>query len=108
MAKQINQLQRRIMRRVYYMFAKRIATHSITVQISLFSLALFVFAKMVHVRSVIDNMLATELGNLPYFITGAVSQGEALTFIAIGAMTFTLLSLPFQVRSQFLPRMRMV
>jgi hypothetical protein len=101
MTAHINQLQKQIMRRIYYAFAKRMATHTITLQLALFGLALYVFAKMVFVQSVIDNMLATQLGQLPQFVIGAVFQSEALTLIAIGALMFTLLSLPRQVYSQF-------
>ncbi|MFT5037077.1 MAG: hypothetical protein ACI9VM_000652 [Candidatus Azotimanducaceae bacterium] len=108
MATHSNQLQKQIMRRVYYAFARRTVTHTLTLQLSLFCLALFVFAKMVHVSSVIDNMLATNLANLPQFVIGAVFQGEVLTLMAIGALTFTLLFVPMQVRALFVPHMQAV
>lgn len=101
-----NKLHNRIMRRVYYAFFVRAATHPILVQVALFALALLVFARMVHVRSVIDNMLATKVGSLPSFFAGALSNGEALTLIALGVMLFTLLSVPLRIRAEFAPRAR--
>lgn len=98
------QLHTRIMRRVYYAFARRIITSQITMQIAIFALALFAFAKLVFVRSVIDNMLATQVENLPAFMIGAVSQSEVITLITIGVMLFVLLSLPLQVWSMFSPK----
>ena len=103
---QHNQLQKRIMRRVYYTFARNIATHTITLQLSVLALALFVVAKTVFVQRVIDNMIATEIQNLPGFITGAFLHGEVLTLMAVGAIAFTLLSLPRQVVTQLLPSMQ--
>jgi len=89
------------MRRVYYTFAIRIATHPVTMQGALFVLALLVFARMVHVRSVIDNLLATSLGKVPSFLTNAVINGEVLTLIAVGVMIFTLLSIPRGIKTAF-------
>ena len=97
-----------IMRRVYFAFAKRIIMHPIVVQSALFVLALMVFARLVHVHSVIENFLSISVGQVPKFILSALMQGEALTLIAIGVMVFTLLSLPMRIRSAFSPRVQMV
>ena len=99
-----NQLQNKIMRRIYFAFAKRIATHEVTMQMALFALALLVFAKMVHVASVVDNFMSIPVAYIPGFIVGAVSQGEVLTLMAIGAMLFTALSLPLRLRAVILPQ----
>ena len=95
------------MRRIYYAFALKLATHPITMQSGLFVLALLVFAKLVHVSSVIENLLATNVANVPNFILGALMQGEVLTLIAVGVITFTMLSLPLQVRAILLPKIKM-
>lgn len=100
----MNTLQKKIMRRIYYAFALRIATHQITIQLALFAVALMVFARMVHVRSVLENLLATEVGRVPMFAYSALSQGEALTVIALGVIIFTLLSIPLRIRSAVAPR----
>lgn len=102
----MNTLQRKIMRRIYYAFFMRVATHPIMLQSALFVLALFVFARMVHVRSVVDNLLATEVASVPSFVASALFHGEVLTLIAIGVMAFTALSVPIRVRSELMPRVR--
>jgi len=104
----MNKLQKRIMRRVYLAFARRVATHPLAMNIALFTLALFVFAKLVFVRSVIDNLMGVEVAQVPSFMLSALMHGEILTLIAIGVMTFTLLSVPLQIRSQFAPRVQTI
>ena len=81
------------MRRVYYAYGIRLAHHPVTIQIVLFVVALFTFAQMVHVHKVIQNMLGTSLGNVPHFILNTLMHGEVLTLIALGVMTFVMLSL---------------
>ena len=93
------------MRRVYYAYAIRLAHHPVTIQIGLFVAALFIFAHMVHVAKVVQNMLSTSLGNVPQFVFNALMHGEVLTLIALGVMTFVLLSLGW--RTLTLPRMVM-
>jgi len=97
------------MRRVYYAFARRIVTHPITVQSGLFVLALMVFARTVHVRSIIGNFLSINVGQVPTFLVNAVFQhGEVLTLIAIGVMIFTLFSLPLRIRAARMSPVRVV
>lgn len=91
------------MRRIYVAYAKRLATHEVTLQVGLFVLALLVFAKLVHVASVIDNLLRVEVGKLPAYVWATVSQGEVLTLIAIGTMMFIALSIPLRLRTIVLP-----
>lgn len=99
------QLHRKIMRRVYYHFALRIARHPITTQVALFVLALAMFAKLVHVSRVMDGLLSTALGNVPQYMTATVSHaaksGEVLTLLSVGVMVFVALSLPLQVWRQY-------
>ena len=103
MSNQTTRLQNKIMRRIYFAFLKRITTHEITLQLALFSLALLVFAKMVHVASVIDNFMNIPVASVPSFVLNAVSHGEVLTLLAVGAMMFTALSLPLRLWSAILP-----
>ncbi len=99
-------LKRRIMRKVYYTFATRIVRHPITLQVGLFTAALFVFADMVHVSKVIENLLQTSVGSMPTFVLNALMRGEVLTLIAIGVMVFVALSLPTQAWRLLAPRMQ--
>lgn len=102
----MNTLQRKIMRRIYYAYAIRLSTHTITLELALFVVALYVFAKMVFVQSVIDNLMATPVGNIPTFVMSALMQGEVLTLIAVGAIVFTFLSVPLQLRGVFRGRIQ--
>lgn len=95
------------MRRVYYLYAMRIASHTVTLQLALFCFALFIFAKMVHVRSVIDNMLSVQLGSVPQFIANALLRGEVLTLMAMGVMAFTVASLFIYLKKHTLSPMQM-
>jgi len=101
-------LQKKIMRRVYSVFAWRLASHPITLQVGLFGVALLVFAKLVHVSRVAESMLSTPLNNLPNYLFNTVSsafmRGEVLTLIAVGVIVFTALSIPWGLYQTFLPK----
>jgi len=100
-------LQQRVMRRVYYIFALRLMKHPVTVQVALFTLALLVFARLVHVSKVVDNLLSVPLGQVPQHIVNALMRGEVLTLITIGVMVFVALSVPLHFwRVVYLPKLR--
>lgn len=103
-----NKLQKQIMRRVYMAFAKRVATHQVTMQVALFVLALYVFGAVVHVKRIVDALLSTSAGSIPSYIAGAFMHAEVLTLIAVGTMVFVALSIPWQFRSQSLLRSQAV
>ena len=100
-------LQRKIMRRVYHAFALRVVTHPVIMKIGLFMLALLVFAKLVHVSKVLENIFSTTVGQAPghlfNIIFNAALAGEVLTLLAIGVMVFVALSLPRNVVQLFRP-----
>lgn len=81
-------LQKNIMRRIYYTYVLRTVSGLGAVQIALFAVALYAFAEMVHVHKLIQNMMAVSVGDLPQFILNAFMRGEVLTLIAIGVMAY--------------------
>lgn len=85
-------------------FAMRLATHQVTTQVALFVLALYVFGAVVHVKRIVDALLSTSLGSIPSYVVGAFMHAEMLTLIAIGVMVFVGLSLPLQLRAQYVSR----
>lgn len=101
MSKKITQLQKNIMRRVYYAYTLRMVFSLVTAQMMLFVAALYVFAQTVFVAKVIQNLLDTPLGSLPRFVFDTFMHGEALTLIAIGVMTFVGLSLGLRVPQSY-------
>lgn len=98
-------LQKKIMRRVYGVFALRLASHPITLQIGLCVAALLVLAKLVHVSRVAESMLSTSVANLPQYlfntVLSAFMRGEVLTLIAVGVIVFSLLSIPTSLYRTF-------
>ncbi len=92
------------MRRVYLAFGARIISHQVTLYSALFVVSLLGFAKLVHVQSVLTNLLATELGSLPTFVMNAVWRGEVLTLLALGVMVFSALSIPWNLRRVFVSK----
>ncbi len=98
-----NKIQRKIMRRVYYAFAMRVVQHPVTMKIGLLAVALVVFAEVVHVRKIVENLLSAPLGSVPQLAFNAVMRGEVLTLLAVGVMVFVALSLPRSVVLMFRP-----
>jgi hypothetical protein len=86
-----NQLQKNIMRRVYYTFMLRLVAHPLLSNTAIFGGALVVFARMVHVERVIDALLSIPLRSVPNFMLSALSHGEILTLISMVLMGFAML-----------------
>lgn len=97
MSKEIKKLRRTIMRRIYYAYALSIAAHPMLLHGVAFSIALAIFARQVHVASVINNFLSIEVSHVPSFLWHAIARGEVITLFAIGVIVFTALSVPWKV-----------
>lgn len=80
------QLQKNIMRRVYYAFMIRLATHPLLVSGVVFGTALVLFARNVHVERVVDAFLSIPVSHVPQFIYSALAQGEVATLLSLVAM----------------------
>jgi len=97
-----NQLQRNIMRRVYYAYTLRMVMHPIVVNGVLFGTALVIFAQMVHVARVVEAFQSLPLMSIPTYIINTLSHGELLTLASIATMAFALFRVGKYV-SQILP-----
>ena len=106
MTQHINQLQKRIMRRVYYSFGISILTSRIFVHTVLLAVGLYGVKVMVHVASFINNLKTVKVGNLDNFMFNALTHTDVLTLLSIGIVVFALLSFNFGVLS--LPRRRVL
>ncbi len=95
MTQQINQLQSKIMRRVYYSFGVRVLTSRVFLQAVLLAVGLYGVKVMVHVASVINNLKTVELGNLDNFMFNALTNTDVYTLLSIGIVVFALLSFNF-------------
>lgn len=89
----MNQLQKKIMRRVYYAFALRLGTHPLVVHGVLFVASVYGLSVMVHVASIIENLRNIQVGNLDTYIFNAFTHTDVLTLLFVGMVFFTLLSL---------------
>lgn len=97
MTQQINQLQSKIMRRVYYSFGLRVLTSRVLLQAVLLVVGLYGVKVMVHVTSVINNLKTVEVGNLDNFMFNALTHTDVYTLLSIGIVVFSLLSFNFTV-----------
>jgi len=80
-------LQKTIMRRVYYSYGLSIVTHTIFWQGMFLSVAALSLAKWLHVASIAHNFLSVPVGSTPQFVWGAfvnaVTHGELLTALTL-------------------------
>ncbi len=93
----INQLQRRIMRRVYYAFGIKVLTHKVTLHAFVFTLGLYGLGVMVHVASFMNNLKATQLQNIDNFMFNALTHTDVYTLLFVGIVIFSVLSFNFSL-----------
>lgn len=99
MAKQVSQLHKKIMRRIYYAYALRLVTLPGVPQGFLTLGSLIALTYFVSIGNVIQNMETVGLGGLGQFAYSAVTNTEAWTLLILGVMIFSLLSFRFKVRT---------
>lgn len=88
MDKHMNQkLHNQIMRRVYYSFAISITTHTMFWRGIFLGAAALLLGQWLHVASIINNLLATPVGNTPQYIANsfvnAATRGELMTALVL-------------------------
>lgn len=98
MTKQVNKLSKTIMRRVYYAFAIRLATHSVTKHVVLLALFGYVLARLVHVAAVYRHIVSVEVGDLGVATFKMFLNADLPTLLVVGLVFFTILSLPRQLQ----------
>ena len=80
-------LHNTIMRRVYYSFAISITTHTMFWRGIFLGAAALLLAQWLHVASIINNILATPVGNTPQYVANsfvnAATHGELLTALVL-------------------------
>ncbi|MEZ4200571.1 MAG: hypothetical protein R3B69_03220 [Candidatus Paceibacterota bacterium] len=83
-----------IMRRVYYAFAVRLATHTVTLHVLALAVLGFVLAKLVFVARVYENLASREFGELLPATLRILMHADVLTLVVFAVAVFTALSLP--------------
>lgn len=88
-------LQRKIMRRIYYVYALRTLMRPALIQ-GFFMLALLiVLTYFVSIGNVIHNMLTIPESDLSTFLYNAIVNTEAWTLLILGVLIFSTFSLRF-------------
>lgn len=76
-------VQKNIMRRIYYAFALRMATHPIILTGALLVGSVYVLSVFIHVASIVRNALAIPLAQIPHFIANAFLSTDTLTLVSV-------------------------
>lgn len=93
----LTKLQKKIMRRVYYAYAIRVATLPGVPQGFLVLGALIALTYFISLGDVINNLMHIEVGDVGHFVYSALTRTEVWSLFLIGIIVFSLLSLRFKV-----------
>jgi hypothetical protein len=92
-----NQLQTRIMRRVYYAFVLRVATHPLLVHALVVLLSVYALSRLTHVAAIMNNLRSIRVGELDTYLLNSIMHAEFVTLVCVGIVVFSLLSLPLRL-----------
>ena len=95
--KSAKKLKSNIMRRVYYAFTIRLATHSTTLHLMLLAVSVYALGYFVHVAAVLKNMSRVPIGDFGPHVLKVVMQADGITLVVLGVIVMTCLSLPFSL-----------
>lgn len=93
-----NNVQKNIMRRVYYAFTLRIVSHPIVTHGALLLASVYALSVVVHVASVLENLSKIQVGDLGRYMLNTFANTELWTLALIGIILFTIISLPIRLR----------
>lgn len=93
------ELSKKIMRRVYYAFFLRQATHPFAVHGAIIALCLLALARAVSIPNVWANMMEVKVGELVGFWTGALIGTEIWTILLLAATSIASVSLIWRLLS---------
>ena len=86
-------LQQKIMRRVYYAFALRLALHPIFFHALLLGLSIFALSRVVSIPNILVNLMDVKVGELAQFFVGAFLYTETITIVWLTIILLTFSSL---------------
>jgi hypothetical protein len=96
-------LQQKIMRRVYYAYTLAVASQPLFWQGMLLGACTALFGRLTHVASLVNNVLALPLGNVPRYafdaVATALTHGEVFTVL----VTVFMVLLGFSVATRLIP-----
>lgn len=82
-------IKRRIMRRIYAMYALSVVTQPTCLAAVAFIVSLELFRETVFVARVWESLMAQTVANVPSFIISLVGQGEVLTLTAVAGLAWS-------------------
>lgn len=94
----MNELRKKIMRRVYYVYALRLAKHPYFVHTTVMVLGFIALSSVVSIPNVWANMLEVRVGDLARFWGNAFLNTGVLNLTLIGVIVLAGLSLPLRLR----------
>lgn len=97
--KKLNKLQKKIMRRVYYAYAIRVATLPGVPQGFLMLASLIALTYFVSIGNVIQNAELIGVQGLGRFAYSAVTNTEAWTLLILGVLIFLAISFRFKIKT---------
>lgn len=81
----IDKLGKKIMRRVYYTFALRVATHPMLGHGILLLALVWLLKELVFVARIWESFVATPVGEIGTFVIKLVTNADALTLVVLAA-----------------------
>lgn len=93
-----DKLKKTIMRRVYYAYTLRLATHTVTLHLALLVGSAFLMTQFVSFKNVLANVSNIKVGQLGSYTWSALVSTEIWTILLIGLIIFAALSLRIQLR----------
>ena len=89
----MDQLSKKIMRRVYYAFALRTVIHPVFVHALVLSVSGYLLAQVVSVPDVISNFMQVRVGDAFAFFYNALLNTQTATVVLLAVIVATVLSM---------------
>jgi len=90
-------MKRRIMRRVYYTFGIRMATHVTTMHLVVMAASVYALGYFVHVAAVFRNVSSVPVGEFVGYVLRTVTHADVMTLLVLSVIVLTAVSLPFSL-----------
>lgn len=87
------QLQKQIMRRVYYTYGIRLATHPLMIHGVVLFVAILLLTRLVHVAAIVQNIANVKVGEMMSYVVGMFFHAEVGVLLLLGVCFFSCISL---------------
>ena len=105
-------IQKIVMRRVYYHFVVSIFTHTMFFRGVFLGVSAVLLAKWLHVASIVHNFLSVPVGHAPKYIANsfwnAATHGELLTVLTLVVAGGMAVSVGYKFAQAFMPKLWIV